>query len=142
MASDAEPLSEKGEAYLQESIDRYHAMFIEMVAVGRGITPEVAQEKFGDGKVHLAAQALEIGMIDHIGTLAETIGFGVKQEKVASRASNINEKILAALENENETSLSGAGNLDSPADYLAAVDAYATENKVGKIAAMKAINKK
>jgi signal peptide peptidase SppA len=73
LASDAAPLDKKGKDYLQDSVDRYHAMFIEMAAVGRGITPELAQEKFGDGKVHLAAQALEIGMIDHIGTLAETI---------------------------------------------------------------------
>lgn len=73
MANDAEPLSEDGEAYLQDRVDRYHAMFIDGVAAGRGIEPDAAQTKFGDGKVHLAAQALAIGMIDHIGSLAETI---------------------------------------------------------------------
>ncbi len=73
IANDAEPLSEKGEAYLQDSTDRYHAMFVEGVAAGRGLTPEEVQEKFGNAKVHLAAEALEIGMIDAIGSLAETI---------------------------------------------------------------------
>jgi signal peptide peptidase SppA len=73
MANDAEPLNEKGTAYLQGFIDRYHAMFIEAVAEGRGISPEDVQAKFGNGQVHLAAEALAIGMIDGIGTLPETI---------------------------------------------------------------------
>lgn len=73
MANDAEPLNEKGEAYLQGFIDRYHAMFVEAVADGRGMTPEEVQARFGNGQVHLAAEALAIGMIDAIGTLPETI---------------------------------------------------------------------
>jgi len=72
-ASDAEPLDEKGAAYLQGFIDRYHAMFIEAVAVGRDMSPEEVQAKFGDGRIHLAAEAVKIGMIDGIGTLPETI---------------------------------------------------------------------
>lgn len=73
MASDAEPLDEKGEAYLQGFIDRYHAMFIEVVAAGRGIAPEEVQARFGNGQVHLAAEAMALGMIDGIGTLPETL---------------------------------------------------------------------
>lgn len=73
IANDAEPLSEKAESYLQDKIDRYHAMFIEAVADGRGLEPEEIQKKFGDGQVHIADAALEIGMIDAIGSLAETI---------------------------------------------------------------------
>jgi signal peptide peptidase SppA len=73
LGNDAEPLNEKAYAYLRESVDRYHQMFIEAVAAGRGISVEEAQDRFGDGRVHLADAALAIGMIDSIGSLADTI---------------------------------------------------------------------
>ena len=73
MASDAAPLDEKGEEYLQGFIQRYHNMFVELAADGRRTTPEEVQARFGNGRVHLAAEALAIGMIDGIMTLPETI---------------------------------------------------------------------
>lgn len=92
IANDAEPLSEKGEAYLQHKVDLYHAMFIEAIATGRGLDPKQVQTKFGDGRTHLADAALEIGMIDHIGSLAETIEAA---RKAATEESPMNKAELA-----------------------------------------------
>lgn len=94
MANDAEPLNEKGEAYLQQSVDRYHSMFIEAVAAGRGQSPESIQEKIGDGRVHIADAALEIGMIDAIGSLAETINAAraAAQEDFSMNKAELKEK--------------------------------------------------
>lgn len=73
ITADHQPLSGAGRDYLQGFIDRYHAMFVEAVAAGRGMTPEEVQARFGDGRIHLAGEALAIGMIDAIGDLPATI---------------------------------------------------------------------
>lgn len=104
MANDAEPLNEKGTAYLQGFIDRYHAMFVEAVAAGRGMTPEDVQAKFGNGQVHLAAEAMAIGMIDAIGTLPETINAArlaameeepMKKEEFAAKYPELHAELVA-----------------------------------------------
>lgn len=73
MANDAEPLSQEGREYLQYFVDRYHGMFVELVVAGRGKDAETVGNLFADGRVWLAREALELGMIDGIKTLAETI---------------------------------------------------------------------
>jgi signal peptide peptidase SppA len=73
IANDAEPLSEQGKDYLQEKVDYFHSMFVEAVAAGRGLEPEEVQERFGNSRMFVAEEAKKIGMIDAIGSLAETI---------------------------------------------------------------------
>lgn len=58
-------------AYFQAIIDAFGAMFVEAVAIARGLTPAAIRAL--DGRVLLAADAQAAGLIDHIRSLDETL---------------------------------------------------------------------
>lgn len=60
-------MSDQDRADAQARVDAHHAMFVEGVAAGRGITMEQAKA-MGDGKVSIGAEALSKGLVDAIGT--------------------------------------------------------------------------
>jgi signal peptide peptidase SppA len=68
-----EPLSDEARAFIQARVDERGEDFIKAVARGRGVSPAKVRAEYGQGRVYFAKQALEVGMIDRIGTLEETI---------------------------------------------------------------------
>lgn len=65
-----EPLGEKATEYLQDRVDRAGQRFVDAVADGRNVTSEDVLAKFGKGKMLEASEAVEVGLIDEIGTLS------------------------------------------------------------------------
>lgn len=61
-----EPLSEEAREAAQGRIDTWYAMFLGDVAKGRGVTAAAAKKNFGEGRMLLASDALEAGMVDHV----------------------------------------------------------------------------
>jgi len=72
IAGDEKPLSQEGQEYLQAMVDEYYAIFVEAVAQNRDVSTETVL-KMADGKEFIGNQALEIGLVDHIGTLETAI---------------------------------------------------------------------
>lgn len=64
-----EPLSDNSKAVIQERVDGMNALFVNDVAANRGVSAEVIQTKFGQGKVMLAQAAVTAGLADRVGTL-------------------------------------------------------------------------
>ena len=72
---------------LQASIDHGYRQFLELVAEGRGMTPEEV-DAIAQGRLWTGAQALDHGLVDNLGhlqdaidsaaTLAELDSFGVR----------------------------------------------------------------
>ena len=60
------PLSEAERELLQQLIDSSYGQFVDVVAEGRGLTPETVRG-FADGRVFSGAQALELGLVDELG---------------------------------------------------------------------------
>lgn len=58
------PETEEGQAIIRSEIDPMHDLFATAVAVGRNTTIEKVNSDFGKGGMMLAAQAIEVGMID------------------------------------------------------------------------------
>ena len=75
------PLSEKQRNYIQATLDQIHRQFIAVVKQGRGQrlkeTPEMFSGLFWNGE-----QALELGLIDHLGSLDFVEREVVKAEEV------------------------------------------------------------
>lgn len=69
-----EPLSDEARSELQRTVDRYHAAFVKSLARGRGVSQAAVRERFGEGRMFGAVEAVERGMADRVGTLEETIG--------------------------------------------------------------------
>lgn len=64
-----QPLTEQSRATLQEYVSAYGDQFVAAVARHRDITTKQVMERFGQGKVFLADEALRLGMIDAVGTM-------------------------------------------------------------------------
>lgn len=69
----ASPETEEGAASYQRIADDMGQVFVNTVAANRNVTVEKVLESFGQGAVFVAADALERGMIDGIGTLESVI---------------------------------------------------------------------
>ena len=66
------PLDAKETAYMQASVERIYERFTAIVAEGRDMT--VAQvDNIAQGRVWTGAEALEIGLVDEIGTLEDAV---------------------------------------------------------------------
>jgi signal peptide peptidase SppA len=69
----AEPISDRAKEYFQGLCDYAAADFIAHVARGRGIDESAVLKNFGKGRMLFGRQALDAGMIDAIGTLADVL---------------------------------------------------------------------
>ena len=68
------PLTPNEEAYMQASVERIYTKFTSIVAEGREMTVEAVDE-IAQGRVWTGAEALEIGLVDQIGTLEDAIEY-------------------------------------------------------------------
>lgn len=64
-----QPLGEQGKQTLQAYVNAYGDQFVEAVARHRAITPSEVMDRFGQGKVFLASEALSLGLIDAVGAI-------------------------------------------------------------------------
>jgi signal peptide peptidase SppA len=74
-----EPLPEDVEAQWQADIDELGDEFTKAVARGRGVTPKVVLDTFGQGLVFRGKKAVTLGLADKLGTpeqLVATLGSG------------------------------------------------------------------
>jgi capsid assembly protease len=68
------PLDDDAQAAWQQEVDDLHAMFVDDVAEGRGVTAETVRDGYGEGRTLNAQRALAAGMVDRVDTLEAVIG--------------------------------------------------------------------
>ena len=68
------PLDSKETAYMQASVERIYDRFTAIVAEGRDMTVENV-DAIAQGRVWTGAEALEIGIVDQIGTIEDAIEY-------------------------------------------------------------------
>ncbi|MEK7772733.1 MAG: signal peptide peptidase SppA [Deltaproteobacteria bacterium] len=86
------PLSEAGQAYLQDRVDYLYSVFVSAVADNRGMPVEKVLKGMADGKVFSGRQAVEAGLVDGVSTLDALIA-GFKPGGVSGI--NAKEEIMA-----------------------------------------------
>lgn len=67
------PLSDEARAHIQAQVDTYNRTFVEAVARGRGVDEAVVDDRFGQGRTYLSADALSRGMVDRVETFGQVI---------------------------------------------------------------------
>ena len=72
-AEDFGPLSDEARKHTQSLVNSYGRAFEAAVARGRGIKQADVHDKFGQGRVFSAKQALNLGMVDRVGTLNDAL---------------------------------------------------------------------
>jgi protease-4 len=60
-------------AHLQSVLDDLHARFTQVVAAGRPNLPPGGLERVADGSIFSARQALELGLVDAVADLEESV---------------------------------------------------------------------
>lgn len=73
IASENAPLSKAGKTYMQDQVDQLYTIFVDAVAINRGVSSEKVLSDMADAKIFLAGDAQKAGLIDHIATLETTI---------------------------------------------------------------------
>jgi len=68
-----DPATDEGVATLQARVDKLAQVFIEAIAVNRGVSAETVANDFGQGDVLVGAEAVGVGMVDAVGTQEGTI---------------------------------------------------------------------
>lgn len=74
MYSSMKPLDEAETAYMQKSIETIYDQFVSIVSEGRDLTPEFV-DSIAQGRVWTGSDALEIGLVDSIGTLEDAVTY-------------------------------------------------------------------
>jgi signal peptide peptidase SppA len=67
------PLAAESVSELQRRVDEAGEMFVSALARNRGITREAVLDRFGQGRMFSAGEAVERGMADRVGTFEETL---------------------------------------------------------------------
>lgn len=70
---DEGPLSDAAQAHIKALCETFYGYQVADIAKGRGVPESTVRNGFGEGRVLTAADALGLGMINRIGTLAETL---------------------------------------------------------------------
>jgi len=68
-----EPMTDEARVHEIQELDAIYDEFVDAVARGRGVTTSAVQEKFGQGRLVRAADAINSGMADRAGTFAYTV---------------------------------------------------------------------
>lgn len=71
----AEPISDKAKAKLDEEANQMHGFFLEHVMENRPKLTQATQKKWGEGGTFYGQEAVDVGLIDGLKTLSETIEF-------------------------------------------------------------------
>ena len=88
LASQYEPLSKEAKASLEAQAEVMYGIFLGHVASERGVSNTVADSKFGQGREFIGQQAVDVGLVDHVGTLEDAYAKAVDLgAKVAAKAS-------------------------------------------------------
>lgn len=107
MGSISEPLSERQREHLQQVINDFQGYFVETVAANRKLDPAQVRT-LADGRVFTGRQALELGLIDELGSMEDAVDYAAKQGGIEGepRIIRVNERsfgLLDALQRLNET---------------------------------------
>ena len=81
-------LTPQEEAYMQASVERIYTKFTSIVAEGRNMTVEDV-DAIAQGRVWTGAEALEIGLVDEIGTLEDAIEYAAMSIEGVTSVSDV-----------------------------------------------------
>ncbi len=77
MFSLTRPFDEREYEFMKSSIERVYDKFVSMVSAGRSMEPAEVDE-IAQGRVWTGSQALEIGLVDELGTLQDAIAYAAR----------------------------------------------------------------
>lgn len=85
LGSPYEPLSDVAKSGLQAQANYLADIFLTHVADSRGVSKTLADSKFGQGREFIGAQAVEVGLVDAVGSFADALTYAQSTTKMSAR---------------------------------------------------------
>ena len=102
-----DPINDKAKAEIMGQLMQMDAMFVDYMAEARGMTAEMATEKFGKGRVFVGQSAVDTGLVDAVTTFDAVVS-----------------AIQGAIDSEKQRSQYGANSLKGPVVKTALTDQH------------------
>lgn len=116
-------IQEKHLAHWQELINKTNDLFLAAVQKGRGFT-KAQTKQLADGRVHMAADAKDLGLIDGVQSLDKTLAGLSKAKPAKGAAASVPEQLESDMTQQTENPPQpGADNKPQPATYQQIVSA-------------------
>jgi protease-4 len=126
----AETFSPEERKHLQSWMDEIYGVFRGHVTAIRGARLKKPLDEISGGRVYTGQQALELGLIDKIGTLQDAIKFAAAEAKIEKYET----RVVPEAKNFMEVLMEGMGGDDEYADRLIALPQPGTANGAASIA--------
>lgn len=135
-----EELSAEAKKEIQSQVDDLYEMFVTDVAASREVSYPVADKKMSNGRTFLAHRALEAGLIDAVGSMADA---------VAESSKSIGSKLAGTKKGGGSANRAGivtdavdllAGGLDNPSNSQGTCNMQLTPKQAAAVAAGIAID--
>lgn len=109
------PVDDELIARYRARIDDLAEIFIRVVAENRGVTPEVVMSDFGRGDVMIASRAVEVGMVDALGSFESALAdlAGADPISATTRTSPAKENAMSTKSNPTPTASMQAEKCDA-----------------------------
>jgi signal peptide peptidase SppA len=69
IASENGPLTEPGREYMQSQVDYFYSLFVQDLAMHKGLSTEQVLEQMADGRIFIGQQAVDVGLVDGIASM-------------------------------------------------------------------------
>jgi signal peptide peptidase SppA len=69
IASENQPLSKEGKAYIQQQVDHLYSAFVDTVASNRKVSADQVLAHMADGRLFIGQQAIDAGLVDGVSTV-------------------------------------------------------------------------
>lgn len=102
------PLTAEAKANMQNRVDQFHQMFVNDIALGRGVPTSVVEKSFGRGRMLSARDALAVGMVDKIATLEQLLAVPTERNARMAQARAREREIAAELDRPRRVGLAKA----------------------------------
>lgn len=112
-----DPMSkESDKAVLQQRVDDLASIFVDNVALHRGITPEQVLEKYGQGDVMAGPRAKSAGLLDKLGSLSAVVEAVAKEAqdgtfRQSTRSKSSKSTMLLSFTNEEYEQMPGLADI-------------------------------
>jgi signal peptide peptidase SppA len=96
--ADGGALTDEAQAHVKELVGSAYARFIDDISKGRGVSATAVRNGYGEGRCVSSDEALGLGMVDRIGTLADTLArvMTTPSSRPTARAEATGQESLAA----------------------------------------------
>lgn len=89
VGNDIEPLSSRDRGVIQSELDYVYDIFIDTVAINRGVSADTVRADMADGRIFIGQQAVDAGLADKVGSFQDALNMARELPNGSGESINI-----------------------------------------------------